>query len=90
MTDTEAPTISGIPSDITQDTDSGVATAAVTWTPPTTSDNSGSATLTSSHNSGDNFPIGDTTVTFTAVDGSNNMATGSFMITIEGIFSTRS
>ena len=41
-------------------------------------------TLTGSHNSGDTFSIGDTTVTYTAVDPDANMVTDSFTITIEG------
>ena len=80
----EDPVISSTPSDISQSTDAGVANTAVTWTPPTASDNSGMVTLTSSHNSGDTFPIGATTVTYTAVDPDSNMVTDSFTVTITG------
>ena len=84
FSDDEDPVISSTPSDISQSTDAGVANAVVTWTPPTASDNSGMVTLTSSHNSGDTFPLGATTVTYTAVDRDFNMVTNSFMVTITG------
>ena len=61
-----------------------MATAVVTWTQPAASDNSGSVTLTSSHISGEDFPIGDTMITYTAYDAASNTITGSFLITIRG------
>ncbi len=73
-----------MPSNIVQDTDAGSATAVVTWNEPTASDNSGSVTLTSSHSSGDAFPIGETTVTYTAVDEAGNQVEDTFTVTIEG------
>ena len=82
--DDEDPVISGTPADISQSTDATLDTAVVTWTPPTASDNSGMVTLTSTHNSGDTFPLGVTTVTYTAVDAASNMVTDSFMVTITG------
>ena len=84
LLDPENPTLSGIPSDITQDTDSGLSTATVSWTEPTESDNSGQVTLTSSHSPGDSFSIGTTVVSYTATDSSSNTATDSFTITVEG------
>ncbi|CAN0529323.1 unnamed protein product, partial [Ectocarpus sp. 8 AP-2014] len=56
ISDTTAPTISGLPSDIVIAAASASGTN-VTWTAPTASDND-SANLTSSHNSGDLFPVG--------------------------------
>ncbi len=82
--DNEYPDITGIPANITQDTDPGLPTAVVNWTEPTASDNSGSVTLTSSHVSGETFPIGVTIVTYTAVDYASNMITESFALLIEG------
>ena len=76
--------MAGIPANITQNTDIGLATAVVNWTEPTASDNSGLVNLTSSHVSGDMFPIGVTVVTYTAIDDASNIATESFSITIEG------
>ena len=84
LSDTEVPTILNMPSDITQNTDTGAATAVVTWTPATASDNSGSQTLTSSHNPGDLLYIGDTAVTYTSVDPSGNKVTNTFVVTIQG------
>ncbi|XP_072033081.1 lactadherin-like [Amphiura filiformis] len=88
--DDEMPTITGTPSAITTNTDSNSATAAVSWTDPTASDNSGAVTLTSDGTSGSNFPIGTTTVTFTATDPSGNQATDSFTITVTDLGETMS
>ena len=85
FTDNEDPTISGCPSTQTINTDSGIATGTATWTAPTASDNSGSVTLTPDYNSGDSFPIGTTTVTYTATDGSgNSVSTCTFDIIVNG------
>ena len=83
-TDSEDPTISNMPTDVTQNTDSGVSNAVVTWTEPTASDNSGDVTLTSTHSPGDTFPIGSTPVIYTAVDSSSNSVIDIFTITING------
>ena len=75
--DAEPPTISNCPSDI-----SGCSTMP-TWTPPTASDNCpGIVTLTPSANPGDTFPIGTTTVTYTATDAAGNTAECSFDVTV--------
>ena len=84
LTDDTNPTLSGMPSDITQNTDSGLATGVVTWTEPTAGDNSGMVTLTSDFDSGDAFPIGDTLVTYTAVDSMSNLVTDIFTVTVQG------
>ena len=47
-----------MPADIAQDSDAGLCTAVVSWTEPTAVDNCDIATFTSSHDSGDAFPIG--------------------------------
>ena len=77
--------ISGIPSDSVQSTDVGSSTAVVTWSEPTTSDNSGKVNLTSSHSSGSTFSIGDTIVTYTAVDATSNSGNETFTITVKGM-----
>ena len=84
FTDNEDPVISGMPADIVQSTDAGVATTVVTWTPPMPSDNSGTCTLISSHNPGDTFRLGPNTVTYTAVDVAGNKVTDTFKVTITG------
>ena len=87
--DDENPSISGMPSDIVQSTDAGSSTAAVTWSEPTASDNSGSVTLTSSHSSGSTFAIGNTIVTYTAVDASSNSVNATFTVTVTGMCELR-
>ena len=82
VTDTEAPVISGCPADINIDADAGTCGAIVTWTAPTVADNCAGVTMTASHNPGDLFPIGTTTVTYTATDAAGLTATCSFVITI--------
>lgn len=76
--DNTDPTISNIPSNITT---TGNCNPSVSWTPPTADDNC-SVTLTSTHNPGDNFPVGTTTVTYTATDGSGNSVQESFTVTV--------
>jgi len=76
VVDTTPPVISGCPTDITQDNDPGVCSAVVTWTPPTASDSCDpSPGLTSTHASGATFPVGTTTVTYTATDACGNTST---------------
>ena len=41
-----------------------------------------SATLSSTNNPGDTFPVGITTVTYTATDGATNTQTASFTVTV--------
>ncbi|MCK4340656.1 MAG: HYR domain-containing protein, partial [Phycisphaerae bacterium] len=78
------PTIIGCPSDITQSNDTGNCSAVVTWTAPTANDNCPGVTLTPSHNPGDTFPVGVTTVTYTAEDacGNTNATPCSFTVTV--------
>ena len=83
--DDEIPAISGMPSDTVHSTGVGSATAVVTWSEPSASDNSGTVNLTSSHSSGSTFSIGDTIVTYTAVDASSNSANATFTITVKGM-----
>ncbi|MCK7591835.1 HYR domain-containing protein, partial [Subsaxibacter sp. CAU 1640] len=81
VTDNENPVISGCPVNISVANDAGNCSAAVSWTPPTASDNC-SQTLTSSHSPGDTFALGTTTVTYTSTDAAGNLDTCSFDITV--------
>ena len=72
------------PDDIVTNTDPGLPTARVTWIRPTVTDNSPSYRMISSHNPGTLFPIGVTTVTYTATDIYNNTGTTSFNVTVIG------
>jgi len=84
--DTTVPSISGCPSDITQDNDTGVCNAVVTWIPPTATDNCDpSPALTSTHVPGDTFPVGTTTVTYTATDACSNTSTCTFNVTVTDV-----
>jgi len=53
-----------------------------TWTAPTPTDNCGIQSLAANKNPGDQFPIGNTTVTYTATDVNNNTSTCSFTVTV--------
>lgn len=81
----KAPIFSGVPADISVDTDAGLATAVVTYTAPTANDDvDGAVTpvLTAGLASGSAFPVGETTVTYTATDKDNNSDTASFKVTV--------
>ena len=84
--DTDPPQFTATPTDITQNTDVGMPTATVTWTPPTITDNWGAAQITEVKNylPGDVFPIGVTTVDYTATDCTGNQQTFSLSVTING------
>ena len=49
---------------------------------PTAADNCGISSLTSTHNPGDTFAVGTTTVTYTATDLHNNATTSSFDVVV--------
>ena len=81
----EVPVISDTPTTQYVNTNASSPNATVSWTPPTASDNSGEAvTLTSDYSPGDTFPIGTTTVTYTATDAYGNTATSSFDVIVTG------
>ena len=86
ITDEEKPTIESCPPNITQKTDDGKPTAAVTWVLPIASDNSNETVeITCFPASGANFTIGKTNVTCKAVDSSGNKATCNFPAFINGM-----
>jgi len=78
------PTIVGLPADISVSNDLGNCDAVVTWTAPTADDNCTGATIaqTAGAASGSAFPVGVSTIEYTATDGSGNQVTGSFTITV--------
>ena len=83
VTDVIAPSISNVPSNITVANDAGTCDAVVTYNLPTVSDNCSGATIATSHASGSTFPVGTTTVSFTATDAAGNTSSSSFDITVE-------
>lgn len=81
--DVTAPVVSNCPSNISVNADQAGCTAIVTWTAPTANDNCvGAVTPTSTHNSGDSFSEGTTTVTYTFDDGNGNTSQCSFDVTV--------
>ena len=83
-TDNEKPVFDLCPGDQDVTTDIGYPTAVVNWTQSTATDNSGIQTLTSTHNSGENFTIGNNTVTYTATDDAGNTETCTFFVIVFG------
>lgn len=80
-----APVFSNVPNDISVNTDAGKPTAVVTFTPPTAEDDADGAVtpeLTAGLASGSAFPVGITTVTYTATDEADNSETASFTVTV--------
>ena len=86
VNDTEKPQITNCPSGIVRTSDEGECTANVSWTEPTVSDNCSSVsniTWTKSHSPGDEFSVGETTVTYTARDEKGNVSdVCSFTVTV--------
>ncbi|MCP9199754.1 HYR domain-containing protein [Gramella sp. GC03-9] len=84
--DTDDPVIS-CPDDISQETDPGECGAIVNFPNATATDNSGTASVTRTDNtgldSGDLFPVGTTTISFRATDAAGNFSDCSFTITID-------
>jgi uncharacterized repeat protein (TIGR03803 family) len=85
--DTIAPIISGCPANIIVQTGPGRTTCdqVATWTTPTASDNCTLASFISTHASGATFPVGTTTVIYTAKDGAipPHTVTCSFTVTVQ-------
>lgn len=75
VTDTEAPYFTSVPDDFG-------ACNPVMWTPPTPNDNCPGASVTSTHQPGDIFPSGTTTVTYTVTDGAGLQSSVSFDVTL--------
>jgi gliding motility-associated-like protein len=74
--------ISGCPDDISVNADPLLTCGAnVKWNPPSATDNC-TANLSTDHESGTFFPVGETTVTYTATDLSGNILLCSFNVTV--------
>ncbi|MDI1322584.1 MAG: HYR domain-containing protein, partial [Algoriphagus sp.] len=85
VNDTEDPTIEGMPADIIQISDADKCGAIVTWIAPTAVDNCEVKTFTTSHAPGSLFPVGITTVTYTAEDIYGNVETASFEVEVTNL-----
>ncbi len=81
--DADPPVISNCPGPIAATVVAGACNGPATWTPPTAMDACDpNAQLSSNFNPGDIFPIGVTTVVYTATDSSGNSITCEFDVTI--------
>jgi hypothetical protein len=83
VNDIVAPSIT-CPADITMNSDNGVCGAVVQYTAPVVTDDCSSPTVTMTGGlaSGSTFPVGTTTVTYVATDGSGNSSSCSFTVTV--------
>ncbi|MDB4584636.1 HYR domain-containing protein, partial [Draconibacterium sp.] len=87
VTDDEAPVVSNCPADVTVSMDAGLCGAIVNFTDPTFTDNCDGniapvRTDGSGFNSGDQFSVGTTTISYSATDAAGNTSTCSFDITV--------
>ncbi len=86
VSDGEAPVISNCPGNISQNNDTLICGAIITWEEPSVTDNAtptGDLIINKSHSSGDLFPVGTTTVIYTATDENDNVSdTCSFTVTV--------
>ena len=80
--DTTGPSVTNCPNDIAESTELGTNGTNVTWTEPSASDLSGIPRRFQSHIPSTMFIIGDTNVTYTFVDTSDNTAMCSFTVTV--------
>ncbi|MAW77717.1 MAG: hypothetical protein CMJ95_10100 [Planctomycetes bacterium] len=85
VVDDQAPTLSGLPADISTDSLPGVCGATVAWADPVFDDNCGIASLETTNEPGSTFQVGMTTVTYTLTDVNNNVTKDSFIVTIDDI-----
>ena len=83
VSDTQLPVIDQM-TDINANTEADSCSAVVTWSIPSVTDNCGveADSLTSDYASGDRFPKGSTTVTYTAIDDNNNQSTMTFDVIV--------
>ncbi len=82
IVDPGAPVFTDCPANFSVPTDSGTCQAIVTWTVPTPTALCGTVNMTSNFNPGDSFPLGNTTVTYTATSENGSVSTCSFVITV--------
>ncbi len=82
VVDNIAPEFTLCPADIVIQPDSSNCNPFATWNTPIATDNCAVTSLTSNFQSGNNFPVGVTTVIFTAIDASGNTTTCTFTVTV--------
>lgn len=82
VVDTIAPVIVQIPSSFTSYTLANDCTPPVFWLPASATDACAVQSVTGTHHPGDHFPVGVTTVTYTALDIYGNTSSASFDVTV--------
>ncbi|HMW39424.1 MAG: HYR domain-containing protein [Saprospiraceae bacterium] len=82
LKDVTPPVFNACPANITVNTNTIDCKAVVIWTPPAVSDNCGHVQLTSNFAPGYAFPVGTTTVNYTAQDDCGNTIQHIFTITV--------
>ncbi|MDB5231875.1 MAG: hypothetical protein JWN76_2680 [Chitinophagaceae bacterium] len=82
VNDIEVPVLLNMPANIVRTNDAGVCGARISWSAVTATDNCAGVIITSNHQPGDLFPLGTTTVNYTATDAHNHSVTTSFTVTI--------
>ncbi len=90
VNDAQDPTVVGCPANITVNNTTGLNSAVVTYTDPTSADNCPSSTIarTTGLASGAAFPLGVTTITHIATDAVGNTATCTFTVTVNFVNAT--
>ncbi|MGE4619923.1 MAG: HYR domain-containing protein, partial [Planctomycetota bacterium] len=82
ITDDENPEFVDLPERVTVNSETGLCSAAVLWSDPLAVDNCGIESISLDHDSGEQFPVGDTTVTVVAEDIHENLQTTQFIVTV--------
>ena len=85
VTDNQFPVIHNCPANIRVNNDATLCKAKVTWIEPTADDNCAILSFTRSHNPGDDFPVGVTTVTYTATDVNGNITICTFNVRVDDV-----
>ena len=81
--DTTPPVVNGCPEPLNFMVPPGRTSGTLTWTEPTATDNDGmTPTITQSHQPGDSFNVGTTTVSYTFTDLAGNQAQCSFTVAV--------
>jgi HYR domain/Secretion system C-terminal sorting domain/Domain of unknown function DUF11 len=80
LVDNTPPVFTNCPTNINLTTSS--TSAVATWTVPSVNDNCSNPSITSTANSGSNFPLGSTNVMYTATDAKGNKSNCIFNITV--------
>jgi hypothetical protein len=82
VVDNQPPIITGCPANITVNAANGRCDQVVNWNPPTASDNCPGVSLSTNHIQGETFPLGTTTVIYTATDHVGLQTVCSFTVTV--------